>query len=64
MVMPKQAPPVRRPQLIQPHHAVDVVHGKPDQLVAMRIGLMHGANFNDPQSFAYPSMERMRLSAW
>lgn len=63
ILLPKQSPPVRRPGLVHPHRAVDVVHGTPEQLVAMRIRLIHGANFNDPQAFEYPSFDRMRLSA-
>ena len=62
VVLPTQAPPVRRPDLVHPHRAVDVVHGTPEQLLAMRMRLMHGANFNDPQYFEYPSFARMRVS--
>ncbi|MGC7102942.1 cyanobactin biosynthesis system PatB/AcyB/McaB family protein [Amycolatopsis lurida] len=61
--MPKLAPPVRRPELIQPHRVVEISRGSTDRLIAMRMRLMHGANFNDPQAFAYPSHERMRVSA-
>lgn len=64
MTLPKQAPPVRRPELVVPHSVVDVTHGTPQQLIAMRMRLMHGANFNDPQAFEHPSYERMRVSAW
>jgi cyanobactin biosynthesis protein (PatB/AcyB/McaB family) len=62
--MPIQAPPVTRPELIEPHRAVDVVHGTPDQLVAVRVLLTHGANFNDPAPFALPGYQRLRTSAW
>jgi cyanobactin biosynthesis protein (PatB/AcyB/McaB family) len=62
--VPIQAPPVRRPELVEPHRTVDVVHGTPDQLVAMRMRLTHGANFNDPAPFAWPTTQRMRASAW
>ena len=62
-MQPRQSPPVRRPELVHPHRTVDVIHGTADQLVAMRIRLMHGANYNDPQRFAYPSFHRMRQSA-
>ncbi|RAY11557.1 cyanobactin biosynthesis system PatB/AcyB/McaB family protein [Actinomadura craniellae] len=61
-LLPKQAAPVRRPELIHPHRTVDVVHGTPEQLIAMRLRLVHGANFNDPQRFEYPSFDRMRFS--
>jgi cyanobactin biosynthesis protein (PatB/AcyB/McaB family) len=62
-LLPRQTPPVRRPELVYPHRTVDVTHGTADQLVAMRIRLMHGANYNDPQHFEYPSVNRMRVSA-
>ena len=52
MRLPLQSPPVRRPELIHPHRTVDLVHGTPEELVALRISLMHGANYNDPQYFA------------
>lgn len=63
MCFPNQTPPIRRPELIQPHRCVDVVRGTPEQLIAMRMRLTHGANINDPQRFAYPSYERMTTSA-
>lgn len=62
MPFPMQAPPVRRPELVHPHRVVDVVHGTPRQLVAMRMRLMHGANFNDPAPFTPPGPWRMRVS--
>jgi hypothetical protein len=62
MVLPRQVPPVRRPDLVQPHTVVDVVHGTPEQLIAMRMRLTHGANFNDPAPYDPPSPWRMRAS--
>jgi len=59
MRLPEQSPPVRRPELIQPHRTVDVVHGTADELVALRLSLMHGANYNDPQAFAPPGLQGM-----
>ncbi|MBA2627421.1 MAG: cyanobactin biosynthesis system PatB/AcyB/McaB family protein [Gemmatimonadales bacterium] len=56
MRLPLQSPPVRRPELIHPHRTVDLVHGTPEELVTLRISLMHGANYNDPQSFTAPGM--------
>jgi len=61
---PIQAPPVTRPELVQPHQTVDVVHGTADQLVTVRMLLTHGANFNDPAPFALPGYQQMRASAW
>jgi len=57
MRLPPQSPPVRRPELIHPHRTVDLVHGTPEELVALRISLMHGANYNDPQYFSAPGMD-------
>jgi cyanobactin biosynthesis protein (PatB/AcyB/McaB family) len=56
MRLPPQSPPVRRPELIQPHRTIDVVHGTAEELVAMRVSLMHGANYNDPQYFNGPTL--------
>ena len=39
--LPIQAPPVSRPELIVAHRTVDVVHGTPEQLIAMRMRLTH-----------------------
>ncbi|NEO45494.1 MAG: cyanobactin biosynthesis system PatB/AcyB/McaB family protein, partial [Moorea sp. SIO4A3] len=55
MRLPKQVAPVKRPDLIQPYRAVDVVHGRGEDLVTIRMDLTHGANYNDPAPFAYPS---------
>jgi cyanobactin biosynthesis protein (PatB/AcyB/McaB family) len=49
--------------LVEPHRVVDVVHGTPEQLIAMRMRLLHGANFNDPAPYDPPSPYRMRQSA-
>jgi cyanobactin biosynthesis protein (PatB/AcyB/McaB family) len=64
MVRPPQAPPVRRPELVRPHDTIDVVRGTGDQLIARRIELMHGANFNDPPAFEFPAYHRMMVSSW
>ena len=63
-LLPKQAAPVRRPELVHPHRTVDVRHGTADQLVAMRMRLMHGANYNDPATVAFPSYFQMKVSSW
>jgi cyanobactin biosynthesis protein (PatB/AcyB/McaB family) len=60
--MPKQAPPVRRPELIQPHTVIAVDHGSIEQLIKIRMDLMHGANFNDPAPFAFPIYQRAQQS--
>ena len=53
MRLPKQSAPVKRPDLIHPHESVDVIHGRIEDLVAIRMDLLHGANYNDPAVFAY-----------
>jgi len=63
MIMPKQSPPVLRPEVIQPHRTVDVVNGTPEQLILIRIKLLTGANYNDPQHVMLAGFDRLRLSA-
>ena len=62
MKLPKQSPPVKRPDLIQPHEAVDVIHGSVEQLVNIRMKLLHGANFNDPAAFEYRTYNQLKTS--
>jgi cyanobactin biosynthesis protein (PatB/AcyB/McaB family) len=62
MGLPPQAPPVRRPEVIAPHRCVETEHGSGDQLIHIRMRLMHGANFNDPQHYEHPTYGRMRVS--
>jgi len=50
---PRLDPPVKRPHFVQPHEAVDVVNGDPDDLFYVRLLLLHGANYNDPAWFDY-----------
>jgi cyanobactin biosynthesis protein (PatB/AcyB/McaB family) len=52
---------VRRPELVHPHRTVDVVRGTAEQLVAIRIALTHGANYNDPAPFAYAAYDHLKL---
>lgn len=49
---PKQASPVQRPELVQPHETLDLPEG--EEGVSARIHLLHSANFNDPA--AYPAV--------
>ncbi|MFH7030068.1 MAG: cyanobactin biosynthesis system PatB/AcyB/McaB family protein [Heteroscytonema crispum UTEX LB 1556] len=53
MRLPKLAPPVKRPDIIYPHRSVDVIHGRVEDLVGIRMDLLHGANYNDPAAFNY-----------
>jgi cyanobactin biosynthesis protein (PatB/AcyB/McaB family) len=59
---PRQAPPVRRPDLVAPHTAVDLVHGDADEIGDILLDLLLGANYNDPQSWRMPSYDRLKLS--
>lgn len=63
MSLPKQAPPVRRPEIVEPHRVLEVDKGSPSRLLRARLLLMHGANFNDPAPYALPMPARMRASA-
>jgi len=58
--VPVQSPPVKRPHLVHPHECVDVEHGETAELVAIRLALLHGANYNDPQAWRAHTFDRMR----
>lgn len=64
MSLPLQAPPVRRPAIVEPHRLIEVDKGSAQQLLRARLLLLHGANFNDPAPYALATPERMRASAW
>jgi len=64
MTIPKQSPPVRRPHLVKPADCVDVQSGRPQDLFALRIDLLHGANYNDPASFTHRSYQQVMHSGW
>ncbi|NEP79883.1 MAG: cyanobactin biosynthesis system PatB/AcyB/McaB family protein [Okeania sp. SIO3C4] len=64
MRLPKQLPPVKRPDIISPSLAVDVVHGRGEGLVTIRMDLMHGANYNDPAPYNYPTYNQIKSSGW
>ena len=64
MRLPKQAAPVKRPDIISPHQAVDVEHGRCQDLIKIRIDLMHGANYNDPAPYNYPTYNQIMSSGW
>lgn len=54
MRFPRQVAPLKRPELVRPHELVDVEHGSAEELVAIRVDLTHGANFNDPPPWNGP----------
>lgn len=62
MKVPRQSPPVKRPDLIHPYATVDVVHGSVEELVGIRLHLLHGANYNDPAAFQYRSYQQLRTA--
>ncbi|MEG3844308.1 cyanobactin biosynthesis system PatB/AcyB/McaB family protein [Microcoleus sp. herbarium14] len=64
MKLPNLSAPVKRPELIHPHRSVDVVNGRSEDLVDIRIDLMHGANFNDPSAFTPRSYQQLRSSGF
>lgn len=51
MKFPRLSPPVKRPHFVEPALAVDVEHGRIEDLVGIRMDLLHGANYNDPAAF-------------
>jgi cyanobactin biosynthesis protein (PatB/AcyB/McaB family) len=64
MKLPKQCPPVKRPHFIQTHECVDVIHGRGEDLLHIRMDLMHGANYNDPAQFQYPHYSYLKMSSF
>jgi cyanobactin biosynthesis protein (PatB/AcyB/McaB family) len=65
MYGPIQAPPVRRPDLVDARKFYsDVVGMTKDQVELMQRKFAFDLNFNDPQAFAFPSADRMRVSSW
>ncbi|CBN56373.1 MULTISPECIES: cyanobactin biosynthesis system PatB/AcyB/McaB family protein [Kamptonema] len=63
MRLPNLSPPVKRPDIIHPHQAVDVIHGTVEDLVRIRMDLLYGANFNDPAAFAHRSYQQVKSSS-
>lgn len=53
MRQPVLAPPVRRGEVLHPHRCVNVHDGTPEELFAIRMALLHGANYNDPPYFRF-----------
>jgi len=62
MILPNLSPPVKRPDVVYPHRSVDVIHGTADELLAIRLKLLHGANYNDPAAFANRSYQQLKSS--
>lgn len=51
MAIPRQIPPIDRREIIQPYSVVDLDHGSLMDQIKIRLNLLHGANYNDPQPF-------------
>lgn len=63
MRMPLLCPPVKRPHFIQPAECVNIDKGRLKDLLSVRIDLLHGANYNDPQVFANRSFNQVMHSS-
>ena|GEM_PF-1037899 len=64
MALPKQSPPIKRPHFVQPHECIDVTHGRPEDLLRIRMELLEGSNYNDPAPFRYPGYGSLKWSAF
>ncbi|MCT7966927.1 cyanobactin biosynthesis system PatB/AcyB/McaB family protein [Laspinema sp. D1] len=64
MAFPKQAAPVKRPHFTQPALAVDLEDGEIEDLVHIRMDLLHGANYNDPAVYADRSYNQVMHSGF
>jgi cyanobactin biosynthesis protein (PatB/AcyB/McaB family) len=63
MRLPVLSPPVKRPFFIQPALCVDVENGSPENLVSIRMDLLHAANYNDPPAYANRSFNQVMHSS-
>lgn len=63
MRLPVLSPPVKRPDVIQPALCVDLEDGTLEDLVHIRMDLLHGANYNDPPAFANRSFNQVMYSS-
>jgi cyanobactin biosynthesis protein (PatB/AcyB/McaB family) len=48
--LPRQDPPIKRPDLVQPREAVDVLNGDPEEAIRRAV-LLYRENYNDPAWF-------------
>jgi cyanobactin biosynthesis protein (PatB/AcyB/McaB family) len=63
MRLPLLSPPIQRPHFIQPGLCVDLENGRPEDLVHIRMDLLHAANYNDPAAFANRSFNQVMHSS-
>jgi cyanobactin biosynthesis protein (PatB/AcyB/McaB family) len=70
---PRQSPPIKRPDLLQPADFVNLKYGELDDgghpttesqqaLIDLRVGLLHGANYNDPAAFSPRGYDQVMYS--
>ncbi|AFY58673.1 hypothetical protein Riv7116_6331 [Rivularia sp. PCC 7116] len=64
MRLPYLSPPVKRPHFMQPATSVDLENGRLEDLVHIRMDLLHGANYNDPAAFEYRSYNQVMTSRY
>jgi len=60
--IPMQSAPVDRSEIRRPYAGVELVYGAAEDLVRFRMYLIHGANFNDPPAWRFPSYETLKTS--
>lgn len=63
MRLPALSPPVQRPHFVQPALCVDVENGSPEELLHIRMDLLHAANYNDPPAYANRSFNQVMHSS-
>ena len=63
MSVPLQVAPINRAEIIPPYGAVDLNRGSLLARVQIRLDLLHGANFNDPQPFRVMSYAQAKLTS-
>ncbi|MSW93746.1 MAG: cyanobactin biosynthesis system PatB/AcyB/McaB family protein [Actinobacteria bacterium] len=51
-MFPILAPPVQRPEIVNPSTTVDVTSGSLKHLVEVYMHLTHGANYDDPSPWS------------
>jgi cyanobactin biosynthesis protein (PatB/AcyB/McaB family) len=55
---------VTRPDIVRPADAVDTVNGSEESVIAIKLDLMLGANFNDPPAWRSRGYDELRPSGW
>ncbi|ASU82114.1 hypothetical protein CDO52_04350 [Nocardiopsis gilva YIM 90087] len=63
MCFPKQVPPVRRPELVNPNRMVDLAKAAQGEWAALGELSVFTTHLNDPQAYTPPSYQEMQYSA-